>query len=220
MILVIDENRKAAANLAGAFSYMGFLSVGVTPSEALEEISPLYRAVIVTSAAKITSLADFVRLLRERADTPIFSIADKPCCEDALIFDGVIERGAYAAVIAERIIEYCDGRGLLIPGHYTALGIDVSADLEGATYFWQALPFTKTECMILRYLIRAYPTPVSAERILEYAYRPSRRPDAANIRTHISIMNKKFKGVTGKQLIEAEFGEGYRIIAPVSVSTV
>jgi DNA-binding response OmpR family regulator len=123
-------------------------------------------------------------------------------------------------VIAERLIEYCDAHELPIPGHYTALGIDVSADLEGATYLWQPLPFTKTECMILRFLIRAYPTPVNAERILKYAYRPSRRPDAANIRTHVSIMNKKFRELTGRSLIEAEFGEGYRIVAPVGVGAV
>lgn len=220
MILVIDESKKAAVNLAGAFSYMGFLSVGVTPSEATGELSPLYRAVVVTSAPRITSPAELVGKLRRLAGCPIFSVTDKPGGEYGTLFDEEIERGAYAAVIAERLIEYCDAHEKPIPGHYTALGIDVSADLKGATYFWQAVPFTKTECMILRYLIRTYPTPVSAERILKYAYRPSRRPDAANIRTHISIMNKKFRGVTGMPLIEAEFGEGYYISARRECATV
>ena len=220
MILVIDESKKAAVNLAGAFSYMGFLSVGVTPSEATREISPLYRAVVVTSLPRITSPKELVDKLRMISSAPIFSITDKPGGECAEIFDKEIKRGAYAAVIAERLIEYCDAHELPIPGHYTTLGIDASADLNGASYLWQALPFTKTECMILRFLIRAYPTPVSADRILKYAYRPARRPDAANIRTHISIMNKKFREVTGRSLIEAEFGEGYRIIAPVGVGAV
>lgn len=220
MILVIDESRKAAENLAGAFSYMGFLSVGATPSEALKEHSPLYRAVVITSTPRITSPKELVDKLRELSGAPIISITDKPGGPDAEVFDAELKRGAYAAVIAERLIEYCDAHELPIPGHYTALGIDASADLEGASYLWQALPFTKTECMILRFLIRAYPAPVSAERILKYAYRPSRRPDAANIRTHISIMNKKFRGVCGRPLIEAEFGEGYRIIAPASVGAV
>ncbi len=220
MILVIDESKKAAENLAGAFSYMGFLSLGVTPSEALTEISALYRAVVVTSTPRITSPAELVSRLRHSSCAPIFSITDKPGSGVAEIFDLEIERGAYAAVIAEKLIEYCDAHELAIPGHYTALGIDVSADLEGATYFWQPLPFTKTECMILRYLIRSYPAPVSAERILKYAYRPSRRPDAANIRTHISIMNKKFRGVTGKALIEAEFGEGYYLSTAKEAITV
>ena len=220
MILVIDESKKAAENLAGAFSYMGFLSVGVTPREALNEISALYRAVVVTSLPKITSPSELVEGLREIAAVPVFSITERPGGDEAHLFDGEIKRGAYAAVIAERIIEYCDGKELPIPGHYTALGIDASADLDGASYFWEALPFTKTECMILRYLIRAYPSPVSADRILKYAYRPSRRPDTANIRTHISIMNKKFRNLTGRSLIEAEFGEGYRIVAPASVGAV
>ncbi len=220
MILVIDESKKAALNLAGAFSYMGFLSVGVTPSEATDELSALYRAVVVTSAPRITSLSELVYKLRELSAAPIFSVTDKPGTEMSALFDDEIERGAYAAVIAERIIEYCDAHDAPIPGHYTAAGIDVSADLDGATYFWQPIPFTKTECMILRYLIRTYPMPASAQKILKYAYRPSRRPDAANIRTHISIMNKKFKGVTGMPLIEAEFGEGYYISAKQNALTV
>ena len=218
MILVIDESKKAAVNLAGALSYMGFLSVGVTPSEATNEISPLYRAVIVTSLPRITSPEELVERLRSISSAPIFSITDKPSGES--VFDLEIERGAFASVIAERIMTYCDDHEIVAPGHYTALGIDVSADLKCAMYFWEPLPFTKTECMILRFLIRAYPTPVSADRILKYAYRPSRRPDAANIRTHISIMNKKFRELTGRSLIEAEFGEGYRIVAPVSVGAV
>ncbi len=220
MILVIDESKKAAENLAGALSYMGFLSIGVTPSDAVNEISELYRAVIVTSLSRITSPKELVCRLRERSAAPIFSITDKPGGDMAEIFDAEIKRGAYAAVIAEEVIEFCDAHELVIPGHYTALGIDASADLDGATYFWEPLPFTKTECMILRYLIRAYPTPVSAEKILKYAYRPSRRPDAANIRTHISIMNKKFRSVTGRSLINAEFGEGYYISARAEALTV
>ena len=220
MILVIDEIKKAAVNLAATFSYMGFLSVGVTPDEATGEISPMYRAVIVTSTPRITSPKELVCRLRELSGAPIFSITDTPGTDISKVFDQEIERGAYAAVIAERLIEYCDSHELPIPGHYTAAGIDASADLECATYFWQPLPFTKTECMILRYLIRSYPTPVSAERILKYAYRPSRRPDAANIRTHISIINKKFRTVTGKALIEAEFGEGYYLTTAKEAATV
>ena len=219
MILVIDESRKAAENLATAFAHMGFLSVGVTPSEALKEHSPLYRAVVVTSPPRITSPKELADKLRKIAAAPIISITDKPGA-GAEIFDAEIKRGAYAAVIAERLIEYCDAHKLPIPGHYTVSGIDASADLEGASYLWQAIPFTKTECMILRFLIRTYPTPVSAERILKYAYRPSRRPDVANIRTHISIMNKKFREVCGRSIIEAEFGERYRIVATASVGAV
>jgi hypothetical protein len=33
-------------------------------------------------------------------------------------------------------------------------------------------------------------------------------------------MNKKFRELTGRSLIEAEFGEGYRIVAPVGVGAV
>ena len=37
MILVIDKHKRAARNLSDALSYMGFISVGLTPPEALSE---------------------------------------------------------------------------------------------------------------------------------------------------------------------------------------
>ena len=53
MILVIDKERRTARNLSDALSYMGFISVGLTPSEALSEISLRYSAVIVMNPATL-----------------------------------------------------------------------------------------------------------------------------------------------------------------------
>ena len=68
--------------------------------------------------------------------------------------------------------------------------------------------------MILRYLIRSYPVPQNAERILKYAFKPTRAPEAASIRTHLSIMNKKFEKSIGRKMISLEPHRGYIILTP------
>ena len=52
------------------------------------------------------------------------------------------------------------------------------------------------------------------EDILRYAYRESKYPEVSNIRTHISIINKKFRNLSNRNLIEMTFGTGYRILTP------
>ena len=84
----------------------------------------------------------------------------------------------------------------------------------GVNYFDTRINFTKTEAMILRYLIRSYPLPKNAESILKYSFRPSRTPEPASIRTHISIMNKKLEAATGRRMIILEPGRGYLITTP------
>lgn len=215
MILVIDKHKRAARNLSDAISYMGYISRGMTPAEALSEVSTLYRAVIITSVEALPDPEDYVGRIKSYVKgVPIFSICDRKDGRYAHLFAESYLRGSFASVIMERIIDYCDGNDLPIPGHYALAGIDISADLGTPMYFYTALPFTKTEVMILRYLFRVYPRTVKAESILDYAYRPSKRPDAANIRTHISIINKKFKGITGRPLVYQVYGEGYGILTP------
>ncbi|MBQ9487791.1 MAG: hypothetical protein IJU91_08360, partial [Selenomonadaceae bacterium] len=68
--------------------------------------------------------------------------------------------------------------------------------------------------MILRTLILYYPLCVSAKAIIKYAYRPSRAPQLCNIRTHISVMNRKFRMLTGRNLIGPIAGNGYTILTP------
>ncbi|MBQ8689246.1 MAG: winged helix-turn-helix domain-containing protein [Clostridia bacterium] len=214
MILIIDNRKRAARNLADMFSYMGFLCAAATPSEALSTVSTLYRAIIVTSPTALIDKADYLRRLRSYApDIPIFAMTDDESLVSEELFDCTLDKNAFAAKLAERVMDYCDSRALDIPGHYSLAGLDVSADLNCAMYFDKVLPFTKTECMILRYLVRSYPRTVNAESILHAVYRPSKMPDVANIRTHVSIINKKFRQVTGRSLIQQSFGEGYKLLA-------
>jgi DNA-binding response OmpR family regulator len=216
MILVIDKEKRAARNLSDALSYMGFISIGSTPSEALSEISTIYRAVIITSVEALPDAEDYVRRLRSYAKSvPIYAIFDSPeGSKYSHLFSASFKRGTYASRLAEGIIMHCDDNDLPPPGFYALAGIDISVDLRTPTYFFTPLPFTKTELMILRYLFRMYPNTVKSEKILKYAYRPSKRPDVANIRTHISIINKKFKEITGRNLVYQVFGKGYSILTP------
>ena len=39
-------------------------------------------------------------------------------------------------------------------------------------------------------------------------------PEESGIRTHISIMNKKFREITGRNLTVLTPGEGYRVLTP------
>ena len=221
MILIIDKQKKIATSLSDAFFNMGILARGCTPNEALSEISEIYRAAIITSPELLADTREFTERMRSYASgVPLFAVVSQEDKEEfSPLFASVFTKGSYASRIADEIIKYADENSLPVPSSYTLAGIDASSDLSSPTYFWTALPFTKTETMILRFLIRSYPTPVSAERILSYSYRPSRMPDIANVRTHVSIMNKKFRAITGRNIIEPVFSSGYRLLTPELAET-
>ena len=214
MILIIDKRKKIATSLSDTLLSLGILARGCTPNEALSEISTIYRAVIITSPTALADPQDYIRRLNSYCTLPVFAIRDNDEPIMYLEENMQFERGSYAYKIVEHIIEYFENRGENPPGHYALAGIDASYDLKAPTYFWTTLPFTKTETMILRFLIRTYPNPTSAQSILNYVYRASKIPDVSNVRTHISIMNKKFREITGRNIFELSFGVGYRILTP------
>ena len=214
MILTVDKTKSKAACLSDSFINMGLPSVAATPSDALSKISPLYRAVIITSPEAIADAVDFVTRLRTyMLSVPVFALGEESA-EYAPCFDAVIRQGSYAPAVLARITDYCNVHGLAVPGEYVLAGIDASVSLPSPRYFWDAIPFTKTEALILRTLIRSYPAPLKTEDIVEHIYRPGRAPEPSNTRTHVSLMNKKFREYTGRNLIHTEFGAGYKILTP------
>lgn len=214
MILVIDKNKKSAVSVAEMFFYMGVLTKAATLSEAFSEISNTYRAVVLLSPETYPDAEDFIKRLRSYSLTvPIFAIGEKesaPYRDIAMAFP----RSSYAAEILSKILQYTVDNGLPMPGDYKLAGLDLSCDSKTCSYFWTPFPVTKTEAMIIKYLIRTYPRPTSAEEILKYAYRESRTPEASNVRTHISVINKKFRELTGRNLIDMSIRMGYNIITP------
>ncbi len=214
MILIINKSKKEARGLSDMFYYMGILAYGVTPTEALSEVSPIYRAIILMSPDNLPDKDDYVARLRSYSQIPIFAMTASHDNHDVILFDGILKKGTYAAYIYKFICDYSYKYGTKLPGSYHLSGINASCDNNAPLYFFKALPFTKTETMILRTLIRTYPRPTSAKEILKYAFRPSKIPDISNIRTHVSIMNKKFREATGRNIITYEIGEGYRVLTP------
>lgn len=214
MILIINKSKKDAHGLSDMFYYMGILAFCATPAEALSEVSTNYRAVIIMNPNSLPDKEDYVNRIRSYADIPLFAITDIHDSHDSILFDGIIKKGIYSAKIYKYLSEYSIQHGKKLPGNYQLAGINASCDLRAPVYFFKALPFTKTETMILRTLIRTYPQPTSAKNILKYAFRPSKAPDISNIRTHISVMNKKFREATGRNIITFEIGAGYRVLTP------
>lgn len=214
MILVIDKSRKNANNVAEMFFLMGVLSKAVTIGETFSEISDIYRAVVMICPESFPDPEDFIKRLRKYNGTvPIFAMGN-PDKSYSRLFAHVFPRSAYASNVMAKILDYTLENSLPQPGDYKLAGIDVSCDTPSPTYFWTPLPLTKTESMIIKYLIRTYPKPTSAEQILKYAFRESRTPELSNIRTHVSVINKKFRNLANRNLIEMSFGKGYRVMTP------
>ena len=214
MILIINKSKKDARGLSDMFYFMGVLTSATTPHEALSEISTNYRAAIIMNPDTLADKEDFVKRLRSYADIPLFAITKYPDSTDKILFDGIIKNALFASKIYRCIIEYTESHALRNPGSYKLAGINASVNLYVPMYFNRGLPFTKTETMILRTLIKNYPTPTTAKDILKYAFRQTRLPDVSNVRTHISVMNKKYRKITSRNIITLSHGKGYVILTP------
>ncbi len=214
MILIISKSRKDARSLAEMFHIMGVIAYAATPSEALSEISLTYSAAIVMNPSLLPAKDEYVVRLRRYASIPIFAYSDTEAEDDRLIFDGIIKSTSYASSALLAVSEHNIGCDIKAPGVYKLAGIDASAALPLPLYFERPLPLTKTEAMILRTLIVSYPNPMGAKEILKYAFRQTRTPEIANIRTHISVINKKFREISGRNLIALSVGEGYVVLTP------
>ena len=216
MLLIISQNKKTARSIAEAFHFMSILSYGTTPHEALSEISGIYRAVLIINPDTFPDIVDYINRIKSyNSALPVFCIVDKepkPYYSD--VFDGCFSKSSFTPSLAEKIINYANENNCSRIGEYYLSGFDASSHTVGVYYFYTKIPLTKTEAMILRYLIRSYPLPQKADNILKYAFRPSRAPEASSIRTHISLMNKKFEQTIGRKMLSLEPGQGYIILTP------
>ena len=216
MVLIVNKKRMAAKTLSEMFRYMGIVSLGVTPSEALSEISPLYRAVIVLNPEELSEPRDFVKRLKSYARmVPVFAVGDNLDgfeAEDA--FEGSFKYSCMSVRLVCYITNYCKKNGLPCIGDYRAAGLNATCDLDSVTYFGEPIRLTKTEAMITRLLIRTYPSPMTKDTILDYVFRASRLPDCASVRTHISGINRKFKAKFGRNIITMIAGHGYVLLTP------
>lgn len=213
MILLVNRSRKDGRALADAFRYMGILARAETPSRATGEISTFYRLVIITDPHTLPDEREYVKLIRSYLSTvPIMALTDRPLC-DPSIYDVVAEKSSTAAKIYKSIREYFATSRKYPPGEYLLLGLDASASAGFVTNYSVVIPTTKTQSMILRALIRAYPISLSPKDILKYAFSESKLPDPTSIRTHICAINKKFEKRFERRLIVSIDG-GYTLLTP------
>lgn len=213
MILVVSKSKKSSEKYAEMFNIMGYLSHGTVVSSAIGEISPRYRAIVILSDSLTTDLT-FDSIITYASSValkiPVFSIGK---INDKRIVEAIPEGASHSHII-KIILRYLVLNEKPIIGKYKCAGFDCSTDLVKCFYFDKEIKLTKTEKMILRFLTRAYPLPQTAAEIIKYSIRPSRSPEPSSIRTHLSVMNKKFKDVLGRPMIEFVDREGYIIITP------
>ena len=216
MLLIISQSKKIAKSVQETFYYMSFLSYGATPHEALSEVSGLYRAVLIINPEGFPDINDYVaRLKSYNTALPVFAFTEneeKSFYPD--VFDGVFTRQHLTPSLASKIIDYATESNRAKIGDYRLAGFDASSRTLGVSYFDRKLTLTKTEAMILRILLRAYPVPMSQDAIIKYAFRPSNTSELSSVRTHISIMNKKMEKALGKKMIVHAPSKGYLILTP------
>ena len=166
MILIIDKSRKDGNAAVEIFRYMGVLARAETPDVALSEISMMYRAVLIMNPQKLPDEKDYIKALRSYAGkTPVFAMSERQILDDSL-YDMTFQEDITSARLLVAMAEYCENKGYLPLGEYMLSGINASIYLGGVTYYNDVIHFTKTETLILRLLIRTYPTPITPKRIL------------------------------------------------------
>ena len=167
MILIVSRSKKSATNVADMFFYMGVLAKGATVSESFSEISAIYRSLIILSPDTFPDINDYVKRIKEyNSSIPIFAVG-AVYNDSSNLFAHVFPESAYAASIMTKILEYTYDKDLPQPGDSKLAGIDISCDLSIPRYFHTPFHITKTEATILKYLIRTYPNPTSAQEILK-----------------------------------------------------
>lgn len=209
MILTINDFEKCGYGISDMLYHMGVVSISASPGRAYPDISESIKCVILLSPEDIRERREYAEALRAYTEAPIFAIYDRCEPEDRVIFDKVFTSYPSAPEFLEEIIRYTRERGLVPPAAYKTERIDASVKLLLPRFDGCDLPLTKSETMILRAVITHHPAPIRAERILRSAFRNTRMPELSCVRTHISLLNKKFRKAYGENLITQINGKGY-----------
>ena len=216
MLLIIDRSQKSREAIRDICYHLGILSNTAAPEKASYEISNRYRAVLIVEPAGILMLETLIENLRVYSlGAPIFALSEKRGGYDESIFEKVFVKSTFSCDDLIEMIRFEEEHSKRVMGDYRLMGIDASVFSQETTFFDHPFKLTKTELMILKYLIRYYPNHASADDILKFAFRTARAPEISSIRTHISSINKKFLKISGRTLIVSEPRIGYRIMTPL-----
>lgn len=215
MVLIVNPSRRKAIQITDIFHYMMILSYPCTPKEALTEISTKYHAVLIVDPEDIPDAIDFIARLRSMSLAPIFALSSDPkWCPSAKMLDKVYTQSILSSDIVKSMIEYCVKNEKQPIGQYSLAGIDCSPVLKMPTYYFEDIKLSKTERMILSYLIVTYPIKQSNADIVEYSYKAGKKPLPDSVRAHISHINKKIRDISGHDMIGNIPCEGYYLLTP------
>ena len=203
MILVTDTTPSRREAFAEMLYYMGLLAYPVSPEEIFSELDKKYSVLLFCSTDGIEDAEEMARLARERYGVTVAALGE------GVEFDVSFPISTYPPAVASGISDSRIRRAQRPIGEYTLGELDASVSTRFTAYRGTPIELTRTESMILRYLIRVYPCPATPSEILKYAFRQSRAPELPSVRTHISVMNKKFRRAFGASLTEGSAGNGY-----------
>ncbi len=207
MVLIISENTSNASIWHDILHYAGIPSDFKKASNLGSTKVPFRMGLIIENNVEEEYLK---RIKRELGNLPLFAVCEDDECE------GVI--GCFNKHInAHELINECNSalyglgrKGIL---EYSLFGIDASIYEIIVRYFGKRIHLTKSETLVLRTLIAAHPSVISAKDILALAFKEGRKPNVSSVRTHICSINKRFNELLGDGLICSDEG-GYKIKNP------
>ena len=216
MILIISTNSKDAQRASRMFYYSEILSYATTPHKALNEISPMYRGIIVINPMKFPDIRDYINKIRSYEQTrPIFCMSSEPLQPHyQRLFDACLGEKCTLLSLFNRFRMFQEKHNLPYVGDYRLAAINMPVGFDLTLCFERVIHLTRKERLILKYLIRIYPNPVSSKKIIKYVYPPTMPVEESCIRAHICSINKKYSAEFGRNIITMIPTEGYVIITP------
>ena len=202
MILIYGKNKNLCLSAREIFLGMGYISE-VADGEALPKAR--HRGVILLGREESHAGRELVRKIRTVfPKMPIIAVR-----EDLHTVSGEVDAVfpcslsvAYATREMERIAA---SRGCTPIGKYAVGGLSAAVG-EAITVHGEAVKLTRSEGAIVRSLLAVYPCGLSAEGIAGLAFRSGREPSASGVRTHIAAINRRWRTVTGENLLLSDGG--------------
>ncbi len=218
MLLIADRNLSNAETLANIFYYMGILAYPVCYENIQREMSQKYHTYLLLDAEPSWGMRELIGNIRDAS--PRSSVFGACFCskeperanDPPAIFDALFRVRPLAAPLLADMTEYQRLHGKPVIGNYGIDGLNAEHFQSFIRIDGDEIALTKTELMIIRYLCCTYPESADARDILKYAFRQTSIPELANIRTHISIINRKLSSYRNAPLIRSEPRIGYRLL--------
>jgi hypothetical protein len=215
MLMIVSSKRSRADTIADMIRRTGVLCYPVTTGEVIGELCPAYRAILVVEPQGMCDAESFVKNVRKyNSKIPIYACYEEKDFKALPCFNRSFSTKTYNTTLVSALAEGCFLSGQKIVGSYKLCAIDASADLSEVKFFDTPIKLTKTEQMILRLLIRTYPTPVKPKYMIKHLYKPTVAPEEACIRAHVCSINKRFYSLAEGNLIRPIGREGYVIYTP------